>query len=286
MTYKHTFFTFLLFFLTSAYLSLCALLSQYYENTLRFAEERFYHHDVSDEDAVHHRTKEDCSGFRIRPTDPVANKTTTPTMVPLIYNTAIQVPVFLTEDDLRNDLEWWLYFNRYYGVEALTFPLSVRTFAFFYDELLPQRLREQIRPHVARTVSLQCCASGACKAGEIPVKTWTFTLRTHRTDESWLRLSFYWVATPAQVGFLPMEDFTTVEILHGTRDMWAQGFWMFYAPGSGIWYNVGTTKVLSRGTPLLTIFFLFEEVRGISMYIKAYICISIFESRKNRSVYV
>merc|ERR1712046_391834 len=42
--------------------------------------------------------------------------------------------------------------------------------------------------------------------------------------------------------FQPLPSFTWIEVIHETMSIEEAGTWMYYTPGSGIWFNTGKTQ--------------------------------------------
>lgn len=149
------------------------------------------------------------------------------------------LPCFATLSDLNASSEWRGYVHRVYGhLQDDDFPMDLRCFSFWWRDLLPHGIKNRIFvPHLTRNRKHP-------RNGEL----------VELGDGAW---QIYSLENRSYL--LPQHSHTRVEIYHDYDDclhadkqpggVIAQvGFWAHYAPGSGVFANLGSTlSVTGRG---------------------------------------
>ena len=193
------------------------------------------------------------------------------------------LPIFRTRAALDEHTGWRAYLDMVYSLETLTFPLDVSTFLFFYHHELavlppPLRAPEQ-RPTMGCPDAANASAGAAALAALLAACRGARTKRSLTDPEANRRFGDAFVLWPRGVGGgvgqllgAPGRGFGTTWLypfsarnVHTLRRGFTNGtwvevyhakdggehargkLWMYWATGSGIYYNVGRTTVRPRG---------------------------------------
>lgn len=139
-------------------------------------------------------------------------------------------PQFTTQADLLKSVTWSKYFKTVYGeVPTTGYPICTFTLTHLYQPLLAQA---NLVPGKGLPTMSTCC----------PTTTGQYysTMTDHQnTWSTWI-----WntnLAEPEPTGSgLPAD--TWVEIIHQAYSMDGDATWMYYSPGTAIWFKLGNTK--------------------------------------------
>jgi hypothetical protein len=142
------------------------------------------------------------------------------------HRTKASWPRFDSVDALKQDVSWYGYLHSVYGSsvnDPNSFPIDVSTFLVLQCDLM-------------NSFGLQSFVAGLPACPGAFGDAYTTFLGTPP--------GVVWIFQPASPGF---PDNSRVEVTHivqpSTQASWeADGFWMYHARGSGIFYNVGKTK--------------------------------------------
>jgi len=130
-------------------------------------------------------------------------------------------PVFNNPDELRANIGWLKYLSAVYGLSGEPpsdgYPICTNSISLIYMNVVAQipELREQLEQ-----------PSSLCPTAEGQL----YSMMTPLQDDNWA-----WIWNSGQ--FEPLEPKHWVEVTHQKFD--ETGMWMYYAPGSGVWFWTG-----------------------------------------------
>ena len=148
----------------------------------------------------------------------------------LTYDNANKLPIFKTYDEL-NDSPWRQYLNKLYGkFPSDIFPIDMRKMQLFHKSLL-------------RGIELEAHVTTGAGEHRTEGCFYVNNMKGPYTHDS---CDWIWVHR----GIEPVPVASMVEVVHSNdRTSGKQhyktytGYWMYAAPGSGLFYNVGKTIV-------------------------------------------
>lgn len=186
-----------------------------------------------------------------------------------------ELPKFQTPMDLRKNSGWKRYLGHVYGQDTLSFPIDLRLFSFFYQEILPSNDKKMTcaRPLLAapfaitnpedprarraawidavrvRRKQAQSCRrpgdvytlnGGLCYNSSLGTAVWVY-----RWDHPAVALHEFPATPELSYGLMSaVEPHKKVEVYHCRDNIGRSApYFMYRADGSGIYYDVGKTKV-------------------------------------------
>lgn len=161
------------------------------------------------------------------------------------WSTKLRLPVFTCKEQLLQDewRGWRTYLDQVYGLATLSYPVRPSSFVIFYDAGMPSDLREQIFPRFASLVNNNPNPA-LTSLGDV------YRIKFVATPP-YVAIHAYGTMNRGQRGppgpFLAkypdgFPSNSLVEVVHECGDKAGQGYWMFLAPGSGHFLELGRTK--------------------------------------------
>jgi hypothetical protein len=146
-------------------------------------------------------------------------------------------PVFADMQQLKSTV-WYDYLDKIYGAHTLTFPIDIAEFNVYHIAHLPQCISDHIID-----------GSPMSTAPERPTKHNDFyTIQGFMYGPDPFIWRYMYPSLPVDMEKDPpfehtggIPNYTNIEVVHLCCDSITDGYWMFYAKGSGIYYNVGKT---------------------------------------------
>ena len=182
---------------------------------------------------------------------------------------AASLPLIQNEEALAGS-PWRSYLHSVYGQHAaFTFPIMMNDFNFFYADLIP----DECKPKPMKFTKQPFVAGQLLQSIDAwfgPSKVANYYGGTGRFDVVWVYM--YTHGSPRRLGRpsrcphgvwphvdeigLPLPDppirysagflnHTKVEVTHTCCDGSANGFWFYLAVGSGVYLNLGRTRIFS-----------------------------------------
>lgn len=146
-------------------------------------------------------------------------------------NTFIKLPIFYSLEELKENKQWYKYLLNIYSIENIIFPLDLREFNCFYNKNLPDELKKlKIIQHSTNAPNLYDCLYSI----KFINNNFLFFNVYGYIDNN--IPNCFMLAYPN--GF---PNNSIVEVHHEYGDPSGCGYWMFYAPGSGMSCNIGKT---------------------------------------------
>lgn len=153
---------------------------------------------------------------------------------------------------------WYTYFDTVYGVKTLTFPFSLGELSYFHIKKLPEgALRSLKYVPIKRVVwegtSEHILDPPSLMYGQIVHAHYPLYIgdiwRTYRHSNVACAVGSSACTGLQSILSRGFPSHTSVEVTHICCDPNGDGMWHNFAPGSGIWYDIGNTFVFKDHQP-------------------------------------
>jgi len=165
-------------------------------------------------------------------------------ILPSLYINSELFPTIKNTMELKKSM-WYDYIDHIYDINTIqnNYPIDIKNFSFFYTKYIPKEVLENIKDQIKK----EPCIYGDFYTNlnnifeycdTFHVYMYPYVIPSLITNKN----------RPNDPPFLLDKgvcSHTWIEVIHCCCDIYLNGYWFYFAKGSGIWYNVGNTIIFN-----------------------------------------